>query len=111
MNTANDYTRSGPRDTIKTVCLISMAALIFGIYPGQPWAASQAEYHEDALFNPSTGILRAENRGRISIYDGLEHAVVDRAMDTQFDRIGNMMFIRTRQTLPDGSVESDDDCD
>ena len=85
--------------------------LVFGIYPGQPWAASQTEYYEGALFNPSTGILLAENRGRVSIYDGLEHAVVDRAMDTQFDRIGNMMFIRTRQTLPDGSVESDDDCD
>jgi hypothetical protein len=32
-------------------------------------------------------------------------------MDTQFDRIENMMFVRTRNTLPDGTVEEYDDCD
>ena len=68
-------------------------------------------YEQNMLFNPSQSLLRAESRGRVTIYDGLENSQVERALDTQFGRIDNMMFIRTRHTLEDGTVEEDDDCD
>jgi len=68
-------------------------------------------YYENILFNPGKSLLLAEARGRITIYDSLENSTVEHAMDTQFDRIESMMFVGTRHTLPDGSVEADDDCD
>ena len=70
-----------------------------------------SSYDESILFSPSKAVLVAERKGRVTIYDGLEHRVVDRALDTQFGRIENMMFVRIRETLPDGSEEVDDDCD
>ena len=68
-------------------------------------------YQNNVLFTPSESTLRAEAKGRIMIYDGLESEIVDRAMNEQFDRIDNMMFIRIRHTQGDGEyLVEDDDC-
>ena len=66
-------------------------------------------YQEKALFSPQQSLLLAEARGRIMIYDGLDSKVVDKAMDEQFDRIDNMMFIRIHHESDqgDGYVEDD----
>jgi len=69
-------------------------------------AAANDRFQYNALFNPTRGQLKAEARGRVMIYDGLDHAVVERALDEQFERIEHMMFVRTRQTASD-----DDDGD
>ncbi len=68
-------------------------------------------YSRTLLFNPSRSQIEAESRGRVTIYDGLDDSDVDTALDTQFGRIDSMMFVRTRHTLKDGSVEEDDDCE
>ncbi len=96
----------------KTRSLVVLA-LALSVHTGQTMAsgAASGSYDENVLFNPSEAVLLAEAKGRVTIYDGLEHSVVDHALDTQFGRIGSMMFIRTRETLPDGEVEVDDDCD
>jgi hypothetical protein len=77
----------------------------------QTATADGDDYFRDALLNPSKAVLLAEHRGRVTIFDGFDNLVVDQALDKQFDRIGRMMFVRTRHVLQDGSVESDDDCD
>jgi len=69
------------------------------------------DYYQTMLVSPSQSVREAEARGRVTIYEGMETSQVERAMDTQFDRIDNMMFVRTRNTLPDGTVEEYDDCD
>jgi hypothetical protein len=64
------------------------------------------------LHSPSEGLARAEGRGRVTIYDGVRDQEINRAMDEQFDRIDNMMFIRTPEETPTGEVvyQDDDDC-
>jgi hypothetical protein len=66
-------------------------------------------YQEKVLFEPHQSQRLAEARGRIMIYDGLDSTVVDKAMDEQFDRIDNMMFIRTHHSSEEGEDYVDDD--
>ena len=76
-----------------------------------PAAAAPDQYQYRVLFSPGEAVLEAEQRGRIMIYDGLENALVERVLTEQFDRIENMMFVRTRYPRADGSFEVEDDCD
>jgi hypothetical protein len=74
-------------------------------------APAASDWQLGQLQNPSPGLVKAEARGRVTIYDGLKGQQVERAMDEQFDRIDNMMFIRTLEQAPDGGyVAEDDDC-
>jgi hypothetical protein len=74
-------------------------------------AQAESRFQTNALFEPSDRLLVAEASGRVMIYDGLTNDTVNQAMDQQFDRIQNMMFVRTRVTQEDGSVKVEDDCD
>ena len=76
-------------------------------------ADANDSFQYNTLYNPSPAQLKAEERGRVMIYDGLDNALVERALDEQFDRIGHMMFIRTRQSASDDDEEDtaeDDGC-
>ena len=70
------------------------------------------EYQNSVLFSPSPGILKAEAKGRVMIYDGLDNETVELAMSEQFNRIENMMFVRTQYLQEDGEYEVEEDgCD
>lgn len=88
-------------------------SILLGIGASQPLVAGDAmdQYYRNILFNPDKSLLLAEARGRVTIYDGIDSKVVDTVMDSQFGRIENMMFVGIRHTLPDGTVQADDDCD
>ena len=73
--------------------------------------ATAGDFMHNSLFDPSEGHLLAEKRGRVMIYDGLMNETVELAMNTQFDRIENMMFVGVRHTTEDGEEYADDDCD
>jgi hypothetical protein len=78
------------------------------------WTASNAsaEDTEDGvaaielrrLLQPTPGELAQERKGRIYIYDGVRDVDIETAMDSEFDRIEHMMFIRVRKT--DGNGEA-----
>ena len=70
---------------------------------------AEGNYFKNALFTPTDNLLGAEARGRITIYDGIDIAMVERALDEQFDRIENMMFVGIRHPAPDGDVIVEDD--
>jgi hypothetical protein len=48
------------------------------------------------LFEPTAAELRAEQAGRIYIYEGLQQADIARALSEQFTRVNSMMFIRVK---------------
>ena len=72
-------------------------------------AGADDSFQHNALFNPSQSQLRAEARGRVMIYDRLDNDVVERALDTQFERIEHMMFTRIPQAEPDADDDDDDE--
>ncbi len=75
-------------------------------------ATADDRFQMNALFSPSDVMLAAEEKGRIMIYDGLESEIVEQAMDEQFKRIGNMMFVRIRYKQDnDEYIIDEDDCD
>ena len=91
------------------------ALLISTISTGLPFWSSQASAGQDwqvrRLMSPSAGQQAAESRGRVEIYDSLHEDQVDQALDNQFGRIENMMFVRVQHSEPDGTTWEDDDCD
>lgn len=64
------------------------------------------------LLQPSERELEQERQGQVYIYDSLENRQIDRALDQQFNRVGSMMFVRTRVQTKDGEEEVlEDGCD
>ncbi len=66
-------------------------------------------WQERLLLDPPASQLRQEARGRVMIYDGLTDARIEQAMDTQFERIDSMMFVRTIVTDDNGAILRDED--
>ena len=69
------------------------------------------DWQQRRLLNPSAEVRAREESGQVFIYDGLAETQVDQAVDTQFGRLENMMFVRVRHPEPDGEISTDDDCD
>lgn len=64
------------------------------------------------IHSPSAAQLNVEQRGRVYIYDRMHEAEIELAMNTQFDRLDNMMFVRTRvENSNEGEEGIDDGCD
>ncbi len=83
---------------------LAWISMILMMHPG---LAIAGDWQEKLLFNPPESQLKAEQRGRIMIYDGLKDTQIQKAMDTQFDRIESMMFVRTIVTDDEGDAVLD----
>jgi hypothetical protein len=70
-------------------------------------ATDVSEIERRRLFEPTPGELRAEAAGRIYIYEGLRDTDVKRALEEEFKRVQNMMFIRVKPTDEDGEPRKD----
>ena len=112
MNTSTQ--RTLPEETGTLIRLMFIVLLMGSLLAPLAQAADANDgFQYNALFNPGPAQLKAETRGRVMIYDGLDNTVVERALDEQFDRIEHMMFVRTRQSTPDDDDEyivEDDGC-
>lgn len=108
------------QDRHRAFRILSVAAL-FVLSSGGVTGSARAEgspWQERMLFSPSAQQLAMEARGRVMIYDGLTDRQVDRALNSQFERIDRMMFVRTIQTDatgeaardPKGALIVSDDC-
>ena len=105
---------------MKTLLMVSslIAALITATGAGA--GSDDRSWQLKRLFSPTSRDLAREAAGRVLIFDGLRDTDVEQAMQTEFERVGNMMFVRTVVTdrsgalLQDktgGYVTEDDDCD
>ena len=95
--------------TTLTVTNMLLAGL-FTLIINPVYAAN--DFYKNALLAPSESLLKAEAKGRIMIYDGIDIAMVEKAMDEQFERIDNMMFVGIRHPVADGEfVAENDGCD
>ena len=83
--------------------------VLFGGFANQVIAGQG--WQERRLLTPSAAQQRMEQQSRVYIYDGLHEDTVDQALDTQFDRVENMMFVGVRHTTENGDEYADDDCD
>jgi len=92
-------------ETRYLISLILMVPLL------QVQSAAADGFQERRLLAPTATEERLERQGRVHIYDGLREETVDRAMDTQFDRVQSMMFVGTRYTTETGEEYASDDCD
>jgi hypothetical protein len=90
-------------------CLPGWLLLGVALIPVPATVGADDSFQLNALFDPGKTVLQAEARGRVMIYDGLDEADVERALDEQFERIEHMMFTRTRQITPEGTVSVEDD--
>ena len=74
-------------------------------------AIPEDRYDLRRLMYPSAAELASEERGKVHIYDSLEINEVNAALDENFERIQNMMFIRINHLPATGSgpAEVEDD--
>ena len=66
-------------------------------------AAGQHGWQTNRLMQPTAAQLKAEARGKVVIYDGLDMRQVNAALDRHFERIQNMMFVRIHHLPPSGA--------
>jgi hypothetical protein len=66
-----------------------------------------SEIERRRLFDPTLAELQAEAAGRVYIYEGLRDTDVERALDEEFKRVQNMMFIRVKPTDAAGKTRKD----
>ena len=97
---------------------LALTALIWCIAAGatnHEYATSIEEHYDlRRLMKPSPAERASEERGRVHIYDSLEINEINAALDENFDRIQNMMFIRINHLPATGSGPAeveDDGCD
>ena len=65
------------------------------------------QWQQNLIFAPSQSQLARESNGSITIVSGLRDTEVDHAMDEQFERIENLMFVGTVVTTSDGNPAID----
>lgn len=93
----------------KSICGISLFCCSFSVV----FADTQAEFskiEEEMLLNPP-GAGSASDR--VIIYTRVRDKTINQAMDSQFHRIGNMMFVDTLIESEPGvlSFSEEDECD
>lgn len=65
------------------------------------------KWQVNRLLEPTTYQRKKESQGQIMIYDNLRDTTVRNALNTNFDRIENMMFTRVIITDESGQPELD----
>ena len=100
---------------MKTALIFSARALIHPLFVAcssltlAAAAADVSDIELRRLFEPSTSELAAEAKGGIYIYEGLRDTDIERAMEEQFERLENMMFIRSIKTDESGEIQHNPD--
>ncbi|MGB5452256.1 MAG: hypothetical protein WBN00_09200 [Sedimenticolaceae bacterium] len=105
---------------MKTLLTVSSLIAVLITATGAGAESDDRGWQLKKLFSPTSQDLAREAAGRVFIFDGLRDTDVELAMQSEFERVGSMMFVRTRITDRPGAllqdktgayVTEDDDCD
>lgn len=66
-----------------------------------------ADWQMKQIYQPSETLLKREQRGLVTIYDGFTDVEVIHVLDHNFPRMGNMMFTRIKTTDSQGQLLRD----
>ncbi len=69
-----------------------------------------SQVDERLLLNPDPVQIKQEHLGKVIIYEKVRERTVDEALDNNFARIDNMMFVKTVIETGNGELEMEDDC-
>ena len=94
--------------TCQTLC-VALALSGLSAWSGGAVATDLSEIEQRRLFDPTEAELATEAEGRIYICGGLTDRDVQWAVNEEFERVENMMFVRTRKTDEAGEVKRDAD--
>lgn len=99
-----------------SICLLGLAPVASAY--GDDFGSESMDWQRKRLFQPTERQLRAEEKNKVFIYNGLKDVEVDRAMDQHFDRIQTMMLAnvivtdakgRPKRNPKTGTVLTEDD--
>lgn len=95
---------------ISTLIVVSLSAIAQAEQTSEQLALLETnnKWQLARLFEPTQNERRLEDKGYIMIYDNLPDKTVDKAMDSDFDRIENMMFTRVVITDEEGLPQLDE---
>jgi len=105
---------------MKTLLTVSSLIAVLITATGAGAESDDRGWQLKKLFSPTSQDLARAAAGRVFIFDGLRDTDVELAMQSEFERVGSMMFVRTRITDSSGAllqdktgayVTEDDDCD
>ena len=105
---------------MKTLLMVSSLITALITATGAGAGSDDRSWQLKRLFSPTSRDLAREAAGHVFIFDGLRDTDVKQAMQSEFERIGSMMFVRTVVTDDEGkpvrdgktgqTVTEDDDC-
>lgn len=88
-------------------------AILFVVLQSDVFAETlYSQIDERLLLNPNPLLVKQERAGKVIIYDRVREEIIHNALDNNFARIENMMFINTLVEEDDGDLQiEEDDCD
>jgi hypothetical protein len=93
--------------TMEAVVVSMLLATYSGFGMAQNPDQALHDWQVRRLMHPLPHELQKERRGSVYIYDGLTEKEVDTGLDSNFDRIQNMMFVGTVKTDAHGEPLQD----
>ncbi len=96
---------------MKTTIALALTGALFAATTAVFAESDHGGWQWQRLMHPQQHQLQREANGAVYIYTGLHERQVETAMEQEFERVDNMMFVGVRVETPEGETVQDDGCD
>ena len=95
-------------DTVRTsIVIASCVGMICVGTLAQAMGDAERQWQQNVLTSPTQQQIALEHKGHIVILDGLTDKIVEQVLNTQFERLGSLMFTRVVITDAKGKPKKD----